>query len=32
MRDGLLGLDVESSRVDVQTAAGLLDALSPVNV
>ena len=32
VRDGLPGLDVATSRVDVQTAAGLLDDLSPVNV
>ena len=32
LRDGLPGLDLTTSRVDVQTAVDLLDALSPVNV
>ena len=31
VRDRLPGLDVATSRVDVQTAVGLLDALSPIN-
>ena len=32
VRDGLPGLDIVTSRMDVQTAVGLLDVLSPVNV
>ena len=30
--EGLPDIDVATSRVDVQIAVGLLDALSPVNV
>ena len=32
VQDGLPSFDVATSRVDVQTAVGLLDALSPINV
>ena len=31
-RDGLPGLDVATPHVNVQSAVGLLDTLSPVNV
>ena len=32
VREGLPCIDAATSRIDVQTAVGLLNALSPVNV